>query len=279
MKVAIIGTGLIGGSLALALKRAGFATTVLGMDKNSEHLKKALDLKIIDSSATISEVCKSADLIILTIPVDAICKILPEVLSSISEQTTVVDMGSTKAKICESVKNHPKRANFVASHPIAGTEYTGPEAAIVDLFQDKKTIICQQEKSSKIALNLVKNMYELLEMKIELMDPATHDLQIAYVSHLSHISAFSLGLTVLAEEKKDKNIFKMAGGGFSSTVRLAKSSANMWAPIFDQNAQNISQALGEYIKHLELFKKAIDQGDQSKTRELMEKAGVIRTKM
>ncbi|MBK6265476.1 prephenate dehydrogenase [Marivirga sp. S37H4] len=279
MKTAIVGTGLIGGSLALALKKTGFASNIIGVDKNPDNLQKAMSLGIIDSQATLPEACQMADLIVLAIPVDAIYYILVEVLDKIHERTIVVDMGSTKSKICQLVKDHPKRQNFVASHPIAGTENAGPEAALVNLFQGKKAIICEEQRSSKPALELAISMYKTLEMNIEIMEPEIHDLHIAYVSHLSHISAFSLGLTALDMAVKEKDMFKMAGGGFSSTVRLAKSSPEMWGPIFEQNNENISAALGEYIDHLIAFKKAIDEGNTTRTKELMEKAAIIRSKI
>lgn len=276
MKVAIVGTGLIGGSLALALKKAAFASKIIGVDQNPEHLEKASSLKIIDETATLQEACKLADMVILTIPVDAISVVLPEVLDFIPENTTVVDMGSTKEKICASVAKHSKRSCFVAAHPIAGTENTGPEAAIIDLFTHKKTIICEKEKSNQKALEQTEKLFHILEMSIEYMTAKDHDLHIAYVSHLSHISSFTLGLTVLEKEKNEKLIFNMAGSGFASTVRLAKSSPEMWAPIFDQNKENISDALGTYIENLQAFKDAIDSNDRQKTQTLMEQANAIR---
>ncbi|PTB90573.1 prephenate dehydrogenase, partial [Marivirga lumbricoides] len=198
------------------------------------------------------------------------------ILEYIPETTTVVDMGSTKEKICNDIAFHPKRGCFVAAHPIAGTENTGPEAAIVDLFTGKKTIICEKEKSKPQALSQVEKLFRSLEMSIEYMTAKDHDLHIAYVSHLSHISSFTLGLTVLEKEKNEKLIFNMAGSGFASTVRLAKSSPEMWAPIFNQNSKNISAALGTYIENLQAFKEAIDTNDLQKTKGIMQQANAIR---
>lgn len=276
MKVAIVGTGLIGGSLALALKKNGFASQIIGVDQNPDHLEKALSLKIIDKRATLQEACTLADVIILTIPVDAISAALSQVLDLIPDSTIVIDMGSTKEKICASVEKHARRNCFVAAHPIAGTENTGPEAAIVDLFQNKKTIICESERSNPKALERAEQIFHSLEMSIEYMAAKDHDLHIAYVSHLSHISSFTLGLTVLEKEKNEKLIFNMAGSGFASTVRLAKSSPEMWAPIFDQNKENISNALGTYIQNLQAFKEAIDNNDLQKTKTMMKQANGIR---
>jgi prephenate dehydrogenase len=276
VKLAIVGTGLIGGSMALALKNANFTDHVIGVDNNPAHLEKALESGVIDNKATLSEACREADLIALCVPVDAICHLLPVILDELREGAVVLDMGSTKVNICKSVAGHPKRSAFVATHPMAGTENSGPEAAITDLFKNKTSIICEAETSSKTALKLVESMFTVLQMKVEKMDPQTHDLHIAYVSHLSHISSFTLALTVLDKEKAEKSILKMAGGGFASTVRLAKSSPEMWAPIFKENAEHVSAALGQYIEKLQDFKIAIDAGDDLSTRKMMQKANGIK---
>ena len=276
MKLAIIGTGLIGGSLAIALKNNGFVSEVIGVDANPDHAQEALSIGFIDRVEPLEKACVDADLVVLAIPVNAICKVLPKVLDHIGQNTVVADMGSTKAAICKTVDEHPRRSNFVATHPIAGTENTGPSAAIPDLYRNKLTIICEAEKSSDAALDTIKKMYDALSMRIIQMGPDAHDLHIAYVSHLSHISSFTLGLTVLKIEKDEKSIFNMAGSGFASTVRLAKSSPEMWAPIFDQNADNVSKALGAYIDNLIEFKKLIDDHQQEQTKKLMQKANDIR---
>jgi prephenate dehydrogenase len=279
MRVAVIGTGLIGGSMALALKKTGFASWVIGVDSKEENLQKALKVGIIDEAASLDDIYEKADLILISIPVNVIEKLLPTLLDSIKEQTIVVDLGSTKQKICKSVEGHPKRGNFVAAHPIAGTENSGPEAAIADLYENKQIIICEAEKSSPFALKLVKDMLLQLNMNILEMEPETHDLHIAYVSHLSHISSFSLAQTVLNKEKAEPSIFKMAGGGFSSTTRLAKSSPAMWSPIIEQNKENILTALKEHIENLVEFQRAISEDDPSRLIELMENGNDLKSKL
>lgn len=279
MRVAIVGIGLIGGSFALALKQNGFASRVIGVDHNPDNIRKALSLGIIDESSSLADVYDQSDIIILSIPVNAIEKLLPQVLDSIKEKTIVVDLGSTKEKICKSVQNHPKRGNYIAAHPIAGTENTGPEAAIPNLYENKQLIICEAEKSSSNTLKLIKEMFLQLKMVLIELEPAQHDLHIAYVSHLSHISSFSLAQTALNKEPSEPDIFKMAGGGFSSTTRLAKSSSEMWAPIFAQNKNNILMALHEHIENLKEFQQAIAAEDSAQIRDLMVKANKVRDKL
>ena len=255
-KVAIIGLGLIGGSLALELKKNTWAT-IYGIDNNPDHLQKALDLGIIYKKETI-DIVKKVDVVIIAVPVNIIPGLTNQVLDLIEEKTLVFDVGSTKDEVCKSVKNHPKRSNFVALHPIAGTEYSGPEAAIYDLFTNKVNIICEQKLSSSEMIDRVTKLFETLKMRNVFMDSAEqHDMHIAYVSHLSHISSFMLGKTVLEIEKDEKSIFNMAGSGFESTVRLAKSNPETWTPIFLQNKDSILKSLSEYIKNLEQFKKIL----------------------
>ena len=255
-KVAIIGLGLIGGSLALELKKNTWAT-IYGIDNNPDHLQKALDLGIIYKKATI-DIVKKVDVVIIAVPVNIIPGLTNQVLDLIEEKTLVFDVGSTKDEVCKSVKNHPKRSNFVALHPIAGTEYSGPEAAIYDLFTNKVNIICEQKLSSSEMIDRVTKLFETLKMRNVFMDSAEqHDMHIAYVSQLSHISSFMLGKPVLEIEKDEKSIFNMAGSGFESTVRLAKSNPETWTPIFLQNKDSILKSLSEYIKNLEQFKKIL----------------------
>ncbi len=273
MNITVVGLGLIGGSLALSLK--GFQTHIIGVDKNEEHKKTALKLEIVDAVLPLDEAIKISDLLILAIPVDAARDILPHILDLIPATAVVVDMGSTKYGICQKVKNHKKRKNFVASHPIAGTEYSGPSAAFTALFPGKTTIICEEEKSADFALKTVEKMYNLLNMKIVYMPADEHDLHISYVSHLSHISSYTLGLTVLEIEKNEKNILNMAGSGFASTVRLAKSSAEMWNPIFQQNQKHIVNALDAYIKRLTEFKNNIETKSFDKLFSMIKEANKI----
>lgn len=276
MKVTVVGIGLIGGSLALSLKRNGFATEIIGVDHNESHREKALSLGIADKVMPLEEAIPLSDIVILAIPVDAAIHLLPSVMDQIGDGQIVADMGSTKKDICHAVANHPKRGNFVASHPIAGTENSGPEAAFATLFLDKVGIICDRDSSKPEALSVIEKLYKSLFMRLTYMDASEHDRHIAYVSHLSHITSFTLGLTVLEVEKNEKNIFDMAGSGFASTARLAKSSPAMWAPIFDQNAENLSKVLAAYIKNLELFKELIDSGERDRVFSLMEEANDIR---
>ena len=274
-KIAVIGLGLIGGSLALELKKVTWST-IFGVDNNPEHLQKALDLGIIYKKATI-EIVKSVDVVIIAVPVNEIPKIAVQVLDLITENTLVFDVGSTKRGVCEAIKNHSKRKNFVAVHPISGTEFSGPEAAIYNLFTDKVNIICEQNLSSKKMVQRVVSLFEKINMRNVFMDSAEqHDKHIAYVSHLSHISSFMLGKTVLEIEPDEENIFNMAGSGFRSTVRLAKSSPTMWTPIFMQNKDNVLKSLTEYIKNLETFKQLISDGSSDEVYDVMQNTNRIK---
>ncbi|PSR52799.1 prephenate dehydrogenase [Adhaeribacter arboris] len=276
MKLCIIGIGLLGGSFALGLKEILPDLTVVGVDNNPEHAQKAIELKIVEQILSMDIAVAESNLIVLATPVNAIISLLPRVLDLVSTSAVVIDLGSTKELICAAVQNHPKRNQFVAVHPIAGTEYSGPEAAFTTLLKEKTMIICEQEKSHPTAVTLIEDLCRKLEMRISYMDAASHDLHLAYVSHLSHISSFALGITVLEKEKNEQNIFDMAGSGFSSTVRLAKSSPDMWAPIFTQNGKNISEALSSYIEILKHFKNTIDNQDEKSSYALMQEANEIR---
>ena len=275
MNICIIGIGLIGGCLAIDLRKNEFSSRIVGVDNNPEHADEALRLGLVDEILSMEEALQKADLIILAVPVNQVTRILPEILNQLDENTFITDMGSTKTDICQIANNHPKRHHFVASHPIAGTENNGPGSAFSGLFKNKTTIICEKEKSSRHALDAVEKLYRGLEMHIIYMDPDDHDLHLAYVSHLSHVSSFTLGLTVLDIEKSRENIFNLAGSGFSSTVRLASSSSDMWAPIFNQNSGNLSKALGAYISHLQNFKYLIDNHEETKLSNLIKEANRI----
>ncbi len=276
MVVTIIGLGLIGGSLGLSLKQNGFASKIIGVDNNPSHAKEALELEIVDEIMSLEEAIHASLLVLLAIPVNTAKKILPRILDLAMPETVVVDMGSTKVGICEAVENHKNRCNFVASHPISGTENSGPSAAFPTLFMQKVSIICEKNLSGKYALGLAERLYKSMYMKLIYMNAEEHDRHIAYVSHLSHITSFALGLTVLEVEKDEKTIFNMAGSGFASTARLAKSSPQMWAPIFEQNSKNLSTVLEAYIDNLKLFKKHIDNGDSDEIYKLMAGANRIR---
>lgn len=248
-KIYVIGVGLIGGSFALELRKLFPKSTIIGIDKSENHLQKALDLKVIDEKSTVTQI-NNPDIILVSVPVKSIINILPVVLESVNNDSLVIDFGSTKNSICEIVKDHPNRQHFLATHPIAGTEFSGPTAAYEGLFKGKNIIICDKNKTNKSKLELGLKIFNLMKMKISYMDSDSHDKHIAYVSHLSHISSFMLGKTVIDEEKNEKNIFDMAGSGFESTVRLAKSSPEMWTDIIHDNKENIIKSLNDYIENL-----------------------------
>ena len=253
----IIGVGLIGGSIAKDVKHLNPEISIYGIDTNESHLDEALDLKIIDFKAKIEDL-QHADSVILSIPVDAAVKLLPKVLDLINDDALVMESGSTKVEICKAVENHPKRRNFLATHPIAGTEFSGPSAALLGLFKNKTNIICEVEKTAFKLQERALTIFKIMGMRIRYMNPEAHDKHIAYVSHLSHISSFMLGKTVIEKEKNERDIFDMAGSGFASTVRLAKSSPDMWTPIFKQNKTNVIETLDEYIQNLQAFKAHIE---------------------
>ncbi len=255
-----IGVGLIGGSLAIDIKKNNPDVVIHGISRKDSTLDKALELKLIDRKATLDDI-ENADLVIVSIPVDATVKLLPTILDKVSDTGLVVDAGSTKEDICKAVENHPKRRNFLAMHPIAGTEHSGPTAAIEGLFQGKTNIVCEVEKTTFKLQEKALKLFTDIGMRIRYMNPIDHDKHIAYVSHLSHISAFMLGKTVIEKEKNERDIFDMAGSGFASTVRLAKSSPEMWTPIFKQNKTNVIETLEEYINNLAHFKKLMEQDD------------------
>jgi prephenate dehydrogenase len=274
--VGVIGLGLLGGSAALKLKEQGFVQRIIGYDNNPTHAQEALELEIIDEVTGLDELFAAAELIILAIPVNSALELLGNIMVNIKPDTVVVDFGSTKRKICELADRLTNRAQFVACHPIAGTENTGPQAAFAELFANKVNIICDQHASSKDAIALATKMTEALGMRLKFMDSASHDRHIAYVSHLSHISSFTLGQTVLEVENDEENIFDMAGSGFASTVRLAKSSPEMWAPIFTENAENILLVLDRYINNLNNFRELIEEKNEEELRESMKETNVIR---
>lgn len=249
----IIGVGLIGGSIAKDVKKLNPGISIHGIDANETHLQEALTLKLIDKKANFEDL-KHADLVIVSIPVDATETLLPHILDVVSEDTLVIDSGSTKASICKAVAKHPKRRNFLATHPIAGTEFSGPKAAVEGLFMNKTNIICEIEKTAFKLQERALTIFKIMGMNMRYMNPEAHDKHIAYVSHLSHISAFMLGKTVIEKEKNERDIFDLAGSGFASTVRLAKSSPHMWTPIFKQNKVNVIETLDEYINNLVKFK-------------------------
>lgn len=276
MKVTIVGLGLIGGSIAIDIRAKGFATEITGVDNSAEHIQQAKSRGLCDQILPLAKAVKNADLVILAIPVDAIIKTLPEVLKNLSSSGTVTDMGSTKAGIAKSVAKNKKRSQFVASHPMAGTEFSGPLAAVRGLFEGRTTVICDAENSNAASLRKVDAFYDALGMRKVYMSSSEHDLHTAYISHLSHISSFALANAVLDKERDVGTVFNLAGGGFESTVRLAKSSPAMWNPIFEQNREHILSALDLYLQHLGEFRDSLKKNKPDKTFKLMENANSIR---
>jgi prephenate dehydrogenase len=274
-KIAVIGVGLIGGSMALDLKKNNFCGEIIGVDNNTDHLKEALERGIIDSSLPLDSMALQADIVIIATPVNTSKDLLIKLLDQIRKDAVIIDVGSLKAPICLAVEKHKNRAQFVACHPIAGTEFSGPSAAHHNLFKDKVNIICEEEKSSKSALRIIYSMFEAIGSTNILMDATTHDQHITYVSHLSHITSFALSLTVQELEKADQNIYNMAGSGFTSTVRLAKSSAKMWVPILIENKQIMSKAIDDYINKLQLLKKHIDSSNETQLAKNIERANGV----
>jgi prephenate dehydrogenase len=276
MNVTIIGLGLIGGCIGLDLKNARGVNQRIGVDLNPEHGKRALELGLVDSLEGEGTAFEKSDVILLAIPVNAIRAMLPQILVAAKPGAVVIDLGSTKSAICKTVANHKNRTQFVAAHPLAGTENSGPEAAFPGLFSSKVNIVCEQEKSDPGVLAIAQNIFTMLGLKTIFMDPEEHDRHVAYVSHLSHVSSFLLSQTVLDIEKDEKNIFNLAGSGFASTVRLAKSSPEMWAPIFEQNAEYLGQALAEYIMHLQRFHYQLMKRNTRELNAVLQEANKIR---
>ena len=277
MTIATVGIGLIGGSLMIDLRRRGFADKIIGVDSNLQHRNIAQLCGLVDETDTLENAVDRSDLIILSTPVDTNCQMLPGILDMIAGTAKVVtDMGSTKGSIAKISGHHPARGRYVALHPMAGTEFSGPLAAIGKLFDYKNAIICDRELSDKDALSLIEKMLDLLNMRRIYMNSSDHDVHVAYVSHISHITSFSLALSVLDKEREEQNILDLAGGGFESTVRLAKSNGDTWAPIFLENSQFITEVIDNYIEKMNLFRKMISEKDKEGLRALMEEANKIR---
>ncbi|AIZ41561.1 prephenate dehydrogenase [Cellulophaga baltica] len=260
MNVFVVGIGLIGGSMAKDIKATNPDAVIYGIDINEKHIEEALAIELIDKKATYNDL-SIADIVIVSVPVDVMVLELPKVLDVVNDDAVVLDAGSTKSLICNAVVSHPKRRNFLACHPIAGTEFSGPAAAINNLYRGKTNIICEVEKTAFKLQEKALAIFQQLGMRIRYMNPEAHDKHIAYVSHLSHISSFMLGKTVIAKEKNERDIFDMAGSGFESTVRLAKSSPAMWTPIFKHNKANVVETLEEYIENLKEFKQMLLDDD------------------
>ena len=275
MTVGIIGVGLIGGSLALALKEKNIAQTIIGVDINPIHQQKALELKLVEEIYPLDRAIGISDLIIIAMPVGGVISMLPSILDQVNHQV-VIDVGSTKAGIVEAVKFHPNRPRFVATHPMWGTENSGPSAAVKNAFVNKATVICNKDESDQQAVDVVEDMYRKLGMHIMYMNAKDHDLHVAYISHISHITSFALANTVLEKEKEEDTIFELASAGFESTVRLAKSNPYTWTSIFMDNKENVLDVLNEHIHQLTKFKNSIEHGDNNKLEALMINANKIK---
>ncbi len=275
MTVTIIGTGLIGCSMAYRLKETGFAQKIIGVDNNSENLQTAKQLGWINESMHLDEALQLSTLIIIAIPVDATLQLLPELLNKLDDQV-LMDVGSTKGIICNAVAEHKKRGRFVATHPMWGTEKDGPQSVVKDAFKGRVAVICEKEKSETDALQMVEKLYGIIGMQLVYMESAVHDMHAAYVSHISHIASYALSLTVLEKEKEEDAIFELASGGFESTVRLAKSNPAMWVPIFMQNKENVLDVLNEHIAQLRKIKSCLEKDNFTYLHELIENANKIK---
>ena len=275
MKVTVVGIGLIGGSMALTLKEQGFAEQVIGVDANPDHIAKALELGLVDEIMPLDQAVDASDLVILAVPVNIAELLLPVILDRVQKQV-LMDVGSTKEGVINLIAQHQKRGRFVASHPMWGTEYSGPSAAISGAFTDKAAVICNKEDSDADALASVEKLYETLGMHLVYMNAKDHDVHVAYVSHISHITSFALANTVLEKEKEEDAIFELASGGFESTVRLAKSNPAMWVPIFMQNKENILDVLNEHIAQLSKFKSCLEKENYAYLEELIGNANGIK---
>ena len=274
MKAAVIGIGLIGGAFALTLKDKGICEEVIGVDNSERNRAKAVELGLVDRTLPLDEAIPAADLIVLATPVDSIPLLAVKVLNKVDRQV-VIDMGSTKQELCEVIAQHPRRGRFVATHPMWGTEYSGPEAAVHDGFEGRTVVLCDGAESDPDALKLVEDIYRKIGMPIKYMSSEEQDTHTAYVSHISHITSFALALTVLEKEREEEHIFDLAGGGFESTVRLAKSSPETWAPIFMQNKYNVLDVLREHIHQLQIFRRLLEKDDTEGLKQMMQRANRI----
>ena len=274
--ITIVGVGLISGSFAIAMKEKGFAKKIIGVSRTEASLAKAKELGIIDEALPLEEAVAQSDLIYVAIPVDATLPVMKKIMDLVTDKQIVADAGSTKFALCDALASHPMRQRFVATHPMWGTEYSGPEAAVRGAFEGRACVICEKALCNKAAVEIVENLYRALGMHIIYMDAYSHDMHAAYVSHISHITSFALANTVLEKEKEEDTIFELASTGFESTVRLAKSNPAMWAPIFMQNRENVLDVLNEHISQLKKFKASLEKENLPYLTELMENANKIK---
>ncbi len=278
-QVTVIGVGLIGGSMALALKDNNLAKEVVGVESNAENARTAVELGLVDRVLPLEEAVEGSELIVIATPVSAAPIIAVKVLNLLKKlnqtSSVVMDMGSTKEELCSVIELHPLRGRFVASHPMWGTEFSGPRAAQKGAFVGKVAVLCQKELSDNDAAESVEGVYKELNMRLLYMNPEEHDTHTAYVSHISHLTSFALALTVLEKEREENHIFDLAAAGFESTVRLAKSPASMWIPIFLKNKYNVLDVLRENIHQLQIIRKMIEQDDAEGLLKAITKANEI----
>lgn len=274
--VTIVGVGLISGSFSLALKERALVKKVIGVSRTPASAQKAIELGLIDEVLPLEEAVKQADLIYVAIPVDATIGVMQQVMDMVTDKQIVADAGSTKLALCTALNDHPMRSRFVATHPMWGTEYSGPEAAVRNAFAGRSCVICEKEKSDAAAVAIIEEIYRQLGMHLVYMDADSHDMHTAYISHISHITSFALANTVLEKEKEEDTIFELAGGGFESTVRLAKSNPAMWVPIFKQNREHVLDVLNEHISQLRKFKACLEKENYTYLQELIESANTIK---
>lgn len=277
MRTLIIGTGLIGGSFALALRRCGLSDEIWGVESSAQNAREALELGLVDRIVTLDEGFPQADLTVLAVPVDAAPLLAVKLLNKVTDKQIIMDTGSIKTELCEVISKHPSRGRFVATHPMWGTEYSGPSAARNDAFTGRTVVVLERQKSDNDALTAVESIYKKFGMNvISMTDGEEHDLHAAYVSHISHITSFALALTVLEKEREEQHIFDLAGGGFESTVRLAKSSAATWVPILMKNKYNVLDVLREHIHQLQVLRKMLEADDAEGLGQTINKANAIR---
>ncbi|MBE2231269.1 MAG: prephenate dehydrogenase [Chitinophagaceae bacterium] len=274
-KIAIVGVGLIGGSMALQLHEKKLSSRLIGVETDPVHAAKALELELVDEILPLETAIDLAEVIILAIPVDRMVNLLPVILNRVKDQI-ILDLGSTKSQLAEAVKHHEKRGRYCATHPMWGTEYSGPASAVKGAFENKAVIFCNTEQTDADVLDWVKGMFRKIGMRQLEMEAGAHDLHAAYVSHISHITSFALANTVLQKEKEDNAIFELASAGFESTVRLAKSNPSMWVPIFLQNKENVLDVLNEHIEQLKRFRDCIQEEKADELKNLIEEANKIR---
>ncbi len=271
-KIGIIGLGLMGGSLSMALQNTSKNFHFVGLDHNEKHCIQALALGLVDEVVHTLDEIKHCDIIFLTIPVDGIIAIAKE-MQGLDEKCTVIDLGSTKEKISQSI---PKdiRANFVTAHPMTGTEKFGPSAAIANLYQDKVVVLCDMEKSGAYQQKVAKNLFSSIGMTLGFMDAKEHDRHAAFISHMPHALSYSLANSVIKQEAAE-SIIALAGGGFKDMSRIAKSSPKMWEDIFRQNKTNLLEAINVFQTELEKCQEMIEHEEWDRLNNWMEEANKL----